>query len=137
MAIAASIATFAVGYIGIKFFTDPTISLATHYLWAIRLGFILFVIFSFEGFVMGANMAYTVGATDGAKGIPFLNWSLSHGDLRIAHFIGMHALQILPFLSFYLLKNTSLTLIVAASYALLAALILLRALQGNPIINLS
>ena len=133
MALAATVATIAIGYIGLKFFIDPIDDLPNYYLWAIRFGFILFVIFSFEGFVMGAKMSHTVGAQDGLKGIPFLNWSLSYGDLRIAHFIGMHALQVLPILAWYLLKNTKLTILIAVVYTIIAVLILITALKGNSI----
>lgn len=136
MALAATLATVAIGYIGIKFFTYPIDNLPDYYIWAIRFGFILFVIFSFEGFIMGARMSHTVGASDGLKGLPFLNWSVSHGDLRIAHFIGMHALQLIPLMAWFLMKSTKLTISMALAYALLAIFILITALRGNPVLKI-
>lgn len=136
MAFAASAATIYTAYIGILFFKNNFIELPDYYVWAIRLGIVLFVIFSFEGFLMGSRLSHTVGDADGGNGLPFLNWSTKYGDLRAAHFFGMHALQILPLLSYYVLKNTKATILLGIVYGILALLILVQALQSKPLIKM-
>ncbi len=132
MALAATIATLATAYVGVLFFTKTFPNLPAYYVWAIRFGIILFVIFAFEGFAMGARLSHTVGGSDDSFGLPIVNWSKKFGDLRIAHFIGMHALQVLPLLSFYILKNTKATFLLAGVYSLLAIFTLVQALNGKP-----
>jgi hypothetical protein len=137
MAIAASLVTLYTAYVGVLFFVNEFPNLPSHYVWAIRLGIVIFVIFSFEGFVMGSKLTHTIGGPDGGEGIPFLNWSKRFGDPRVAHFIGMHALQVLPLLSFYLLKNLKATIVLSVLYGLLALFTLLQALKGKPLVKMS
>ncbi len=135
MALAASAVTIYTAYVGLLFFTNTFPDLPNYYLSAIRFGIILFVIFSFEGFAMGSRLNHSVGALNDNSSWFIIGWSKTVGDLRVAHFIGMHALQVLPVLSFYVFKNTKLTLALSLLYGLLALLTLIQALQGKPLVK--
>ena len=62
MGLAAVIVTLYTAYIGFLFFTQSFPNLPSYYIWAIRLGILIFVVFSFEGAVMSSQMSHSVGA---------------------------------------------------------------------------
>ena len=131
MALAATLVTIYTAYVGLLFWTNKFPDLPMYYLWAIRLGILIFVVFSFEGFAMGSRMSHTLGAVNDNSDLWILGWSKTFGDLRIAHFVGMHALQILPLLSFYVFKNVTATIAMSVLYGMLAVYTLVQALQGH------
>lgn len=135
MAIAATLVTLYTAYIGILFFTKSFPELPNYYLWAIRWSIFIFVIFSFQGFLMGGRLSHTVGLVNDNSDLFIVGWSKLVGDLRVAHFIGMHALQVLPVLAYYVLKDTKLTFVVSILYGLLAVFTLVQALQGKPLLK--
>ena len=69
---------------------------------AIRYSIVIFLVGNAIGGYMLARGSHTVGAADGGPGLPFVNWSVIAGDLRIAHFIAIHAIQIVPLFAYIL-----------------------------------
>jgi len=95
----------------------------------------------------GIAGAHTVGLADGGPGLPLLGWSTVAGDLRIPHFIGMHALQVIP-LALILIELAArriavlrdvdvryrLVAIVSAAYVAVLAVLTWQALRGQSIV---
>ncbi|MEU5373816.1 hypothetical protein ABZ362_33455 [Streptomyces sp. NPDC005951] len=92
--------------------------------------------------------AHSVGVPDGGPSMPLTGWSTTGGDLRAPHFVGMHALQVLPLLlialvllapRFTRLRDAGVRLrlvrVAVGGYAALVALITWQALRGQPLIH--
>jgi hypothetical protein len=109
---------------------------------AIRLGLVVALIGLAEGFLMATAATHTVGAPDGGPGLPLLGWSTVGGDLRIAHFVGMHALQGLPLFAAALavghrldeVTRVRLVQIAAAAWTGLVVLLTWQALRAQPLL---
>jgi hypothetical protein len=84
---------------------------------------------------------HTVGGVDGDPGIRVTGWSREHGDLRVPHFVGLHAIQALALVAVGLRRwrrpeaaRIRALLAAAASYAALFLLLLWQALRGQSLV---
>ena len=87
---------------------------------------------------MPVSGSHTVGAPDGGPGLPGVGWSRDHGDIRVAHFLGLHAMQILPLLVLAAAranvperKRLRLAFASSASYVGLFVILLAQALRAQ------
>ncbi|MDY7230527.1 hypothetical protein [Hyalangium rubrum] len=86
--------------------------------------------------------SHTFGGKDGGPGLPLVGWSTTAGDMRPAHFLGLHGMQVLPFLAVLLARRRSrseslrLALVRAAGVAYLGLTLALavQALRGMPLV---
>jgi hypothetical protein len=127
---------------------------------AIRSGLIIAVIGMGLAFLMtsptatqlsnfqGIAGAHTVGLADGGPGLPLLGWSTVAGDLRIPHFVGMHAMQVIPIVALVLELGSrrisvlrdgrtrlGILVVIAALYLAVIAVLTVQALSGQSIVH--
>ena len=122
--------------------------------WAVGLGLGLSALGMLVAFPMvrpegtgaeGIAGAHSVGVPDGGPGLPILGWSTTGGDLRIGHFVGLHAMQALPILAFLLRRyldrwldersRVGLLVVAGAGYGVLTVLLTWQALRGQPLLR--
>lgn len=110
----------------------------------IRTGLVLFMMGSLAGVIMVVLQGHTIGAGDGGPGLLFLNWSTMHGDLRVAHAVGLHALQAVPLAAWWIstrMRGSSRTaqaaalLVVSLGYLGVLIFTLRQAFAGQPLLR--
>jgi hypothetical protein len=155
MGVAIVLQTLASVAVAVALFRQPFADGALG--WAVRLGMVITIAGAFLGGVMSrptpeqldelragqpsVSGAHTVGAADGGPGIAATGWSREHGDLRVAHFMGLHALQVLPLGALALrrtrvsrVQRKPLVFTLAGSYFGLIGIVLWQALRGQALI---
>lgn len=129
--------------------------------WAVRISSFVALAGAAIGFVMVAPTpeqlaqenppvqgAHSVGVPDGGPGMPLTGWSTTGGDLRIAHFFGMHALQLIPLVLLVLSAlaprfarladdriRLRVVLVASAAYTATFVLVAWQALRGQPLLS--
>jgi hypothetical protein len=91
------------------------------------------------GLYMSQQTGHAVGASGGQ--VPIFGWNRMGGDLRVAHFLGLHAEQVIPLLAALvagLKPAVRWALAVAGSlaYVVLTLATFVQALHGQPLIPL-
>lgn len=116
----------------------PAAGLRPDYVDAVVLGLVLcFVLGGGVGIYMSQQTGHAVGAVGGHA--PIFGWNRAGGDLRIAHFLGIHAQQAIPILGL-LVGNLAPRLRRPAlfggslAYAALAAALFIQAVNGHPLL---
>ncbi|MAU01074.1 MAG: hypothetical protein CL608_28345 [Anaerolineaceae bacterium] len=129
--------------------------------WALRLGLVVTAVGAVLGFLMTSPTpdqlsamqagevvsivgAHSVGVEDGGPGLPFVGWSTEGGDIRPAHFVGLHALQLIPLLGIFVNRRfgkrlsdgrrTALVAIGGFGYLGFVLLLLWQALRAQSLI---
>ena len=128
--------------------------------WALRLGLAITIVGMAQAFLMTSPTAtqlagwqagesvtvagaHSVGAPDGGPGLRVTGWRSDVGDLRVGHFVGLHALQVIPMFGVWLQRRrrlvegqrTALVAVAAGGYLGLTALVTWQALRAQPLLR--
>jgi hypothetical protein len=105
--------------LGVMIARDRTVPIEA----TLRLGLVLGLVLSFVlgagfGGVMASGTGHWVGGSPSdAGGLPIFKWSRDGGDLRVAHFFGLHAMHFIPAFAWLAARSASMTRAKGATWA--------------------
>lgn len=94
-------------------------------LWVVVLGSVFGILISVHG-------AHAIGVAEDALGLPMVGWKRAGGDLRVAHFFGLHGFQAAPFVA-QLTGNRAAVYAVSVAWAVAVVLLFRSAMAGTSI----
>ena len=117
-----------------QMFSQKKMPLSQHYTWGVRMGMLNFCVLAIAGILMHLKMSHLIGSIPNKNDQhSFWNWSNNQGDLRIAHFFGVHSLQIIPLMSYYLFSKKNQVVTFSLLYLLFGLIVMTIALLGAPL----
>jgi len=143
MGVGATLLVAAAAGVGVTVARDPLVRLGPGARSGVIVGFIGGAVATLilAGYMSG-NGGHFVGAqVSDAGGLPLTGWSTQVGDLRPAHFLSLHAMQILPIVGWGLDRFAPANarggvLTVAGLYLVVMIAVFFQALAGMPLVSL-
>ena len=145
MGVGAVILTTASLALAVLIARSPAYALPRAIKHAVVLGLVLtFVLGTGFGSYLGAQRAghWVGGALTDAGGLPLFNWSRSGGDLRVAHFFGIHAMHFIPAIAALaaaarlpFAKHVASAWLLAGTFSMLAVWTFVQAARGQPFLS--
>lgn len=120
MGLGAVALTVCAGWLGWRVLRDTRLLLSPVLRQGVGWGLVLgCVLGTLSGAYVSGQAGHWVGGTlSDAVSLPVVGWSLDGGDLRVAHFFGLHALQVLPLTAWVLHRMASPSLALRAWWVL-------------------
>jgi hypothetical protein len=140
MGVAAVVLTSCAGILGVLLASARNFAHGTVLRWGVGGGLILGTLLgTAAGAYLGGSGGHGIGgAGSEADGLWLFNWARDGGDLRVAHFFGLHATQIIPLTAFIVARYWRPTIALPAlaafslAYAALTLATFVQALSGRP-----
>jgi hypothetical protein len=109
MGLGAVTLTGCAGWLGWRVLREPGLALSPLLRQGVGWGLVIgCVLGTLSGAYVSGQPGHWVGGTPSdAVSVPVVGWSLDGGDLRVAHFFGLHAMQILPLAAWLLDRAVS------------------------------